>query len=155
MFLSNKEILFFVLTFIVLFFFSKASLSMGPVLKLGNVITLLAMSFLVSLLLLLVYKYGNIAHCQADNFRFEVTPAKLCEGWPYMQSSASPELQKYCAGLMSTPEGQSQIARVSCNGSGCSGFVGRPVEFEHTPGSNDKWENERCDHISLDAPAVL
>jgi hypothetical protein len=140
MFLSGKEIIFFILTFVVLFFFSKGALLMGPKMKLGNTVSLLIMSFLGALLLILVYKFGKIAHCQADGFHFEVTPAKKCQGFPYMQSS-DPELLNYCGKLLSTPRGRREYDMVNCRN---PGYLGRPVTFDRTSMSNDMWENEMC-----------
>lgn len=153
MFLSTKEIIFFVLTFLVLFFFSKSALYLGPKLKLGNTVTLLVTSFVGVLLLLLVYKFGKIAHCQADQFHFEVSKPKLCAGYPYMQSSASPEVQDYCRKLFSTPEGRAEFAQMNCP----TGYNGRPVHWNRTPMSNDMWENEMCNppYLNLNDPCVL
>lgn len=151
MFLSTKEIIFFILTFVVLFFFSKGALLMGPQLKIGNTISLLIMSSLGSLLLMLIYKFGIFY--QVDSFHFEVSGPKRCQGFPYMQSSASPELQNYCKKLFSTPEGLAQYTGMNCT---TPGFVGRPVSFCRTPMSNDKWENTMCNsHHDLSYPAVL
>lgn len=152
MFLSSKEIIFFVLTFVVLFFFSKGALLMGPKMKIGNTVSLLVMSFFGALFLMLVYKFAKIAYCQADGFHFEVTPAKKCEGFPYMQTS-NPELLDYCDKLLSNPQGRKDYDMVNCGGA----YVGRPVKFDRTPMSNDKWENEMGNNPWLNKldPCVL
>lgn len=66
-----------------------------------------------------------------DNFHFEVTPEKLCQGGPYMYSS-NPEKLKYCQSL--SPD---DYYRYNCP----CGYSGRPVVYEYTPLSDDKWQN--------------
>ena len=66
-----------------------------------------------------------------DNFNFEVTPEKLCQGGPYMYSS-NPEKLKYCQSL--SPD---SYFRYNCP----CGFSGRPAVFQYTPLSDDKWQN--------------
>lgn len=113
--------------------------------------TMVFFPFLSLLLLILVYKYGKVAYLQTDNFHFEVTPEKLCQGFPYMQTS-DPQLFSVCSKLLSTPKGNAEFAKYNCTE---SGFGGAPVHFEFTPLSNDKWENERCDNISFQGPIPL
>jgi hypothetical protein len=153
MFLSGKETIFFILTFVVIFVFSKGAEILESRAKLENPIALLITSLIGSLILLLVYKFGKIHKCQSDGFHFEVTPAKQCQGFPYLQTS-DPKLYEYCENLFSTPEGRKEYAMVNCT---TPGFVGRPVHFSRTPMSNDKWENEMCKppYINLNDPCVL
>ena len=85
------------------------------------------------------YKFGVKNSCQTDSFDFEVTPAKKCQGFPYMQQSG-PE-HDFCQNLLSTPSGVTAYEDVNCG----RGYAGRPLPyFEYTPESNDKWESERC-----------
>lgn len=65
---------------------------------------------------------------------FEVTPSKKCEGGPYTYSS-NDEIQKICSDIS-----QDEINKVSCQ----PGYNGRPIHFEFTPLSDDKWTNKRC-----------
>lgn len=141
MFLSGKEIIFFVISSLVIFMIANTAPYMETFMKFGNKNTLIIMSFLGTLLLLLIYKVGKIPNCQADRFYFQVSKPKLCQGYPYMQSSASPELQNYCNKLFSTPEGRAEYANMNCT---THGFNGRPVHFDYTPESDHKWENKRC-----------
>lgn len=153
MFLSGKEMIFFVLTFAVIFFFSNGALYMGPRMKTVKTLSLFIMSLFGALSLMLVYKFAKIPTCQADNFRFEVTGPKLCEGGPYMWSSAPQEIQDYCNNLVSTPEGRSAYDQVNCG----VGFHGRPVHWQRSTMSNDDWENEMCDHkeVNMSDPCVM
>jgi hypothetical protein len=148
MFLSGKETIFFVLTFLVIL----VALYMGSRMR-PKIVSLLIISLLGASLLLAVYKLGKIPKCQADGFHFEVTPPKICEGGPYLWSSAPQEVQDYCNKLFSTPEGQLEYAQYNC----CGGlYNGRPLSFEYSPESNSKWENERCaPPHDLSGPQVL
>ena len=75
-----------------------------------------------------------------ENFLFEVSKPKLCEGGPYMRQG-KPELDKYCSELLSTKQGTREYEQMNCT---CPGFVGRPVTFNRTTMSNALWENEMC-----------
>ena len=55
-----------------------------------------------------------------DNFHFELTPQKKCDGGKYMYTS-DPEKQKLCASF--TPD---ELSMYECS----PGFHGRPVWFE-------------------------
>jgi len=151
MFLSAKELLFFILMFIVIFVSCKSSFIFEAQSKPLN---LIGISLIGTVVLVLVYKLGKIPRCQTDMFHFEVTPEKLCEGFPYMQSS-DPELFNYCSKLLSTSSGVQKFDSVNCSN---PVFVGRPLaRFEYTPESDSKWENKRCNppYLSDDEPHVL
>jgi hypothetical protein len=136
MFLSEKEIIFFVLVFCVIFVVGQSA-----VVYISSELNLF-FSLLGVLLLVLIYKFGNIIKCQSDGFHFEVSPFKKCRGFPYMQSG-NPELLEECGKLFSIPLGQKMK---SCDGM----YVGRPYSlddynpYDITPESNDQWKNERC-----------
>lgn len=84
-----------------------------------------------------------------DNFFFELTPEKYCEGGPYMWSS-NPEKQKFCSQFS-----KADMARYECP----VGFHGAPVwsQGNQPAESNDQWKNTRCSSISKDYndPQVL
>lgn len=153
MFLSTKEIIYFVLTLVVIFFFSNLGILLVPKFKITNTISMAIVSVLATIILLLVYKFAKVSSDSNDTFLFEVSGPKQCEGGPYMISSASPELQAYCNKLWSTPEGMAKYYSMNCS----KEFDGRPVHFEYTPESNDKWENERCNppYLNMNDPCVL
>lgn len=138
MFLTKLEILFFSVVFIITVISNLVSLTMGPTFHKANY--LVVISVFITLLLLLLYKFGKIGQCN-EPFHFEVTPEKLCTGGPYMISSASKNVQDKCNKIWSTPEGREKLKQVNCEG---GMYNGSPVHFEFTPMSNDKWENEMC-----------
>ncbi len=92
---------------------------------------------LFTLITFLIFFFGSIGNCP-DNFTFEVTPAKLCSGGPYMYSS-NPEKQQLCNSI--TPE---EMSRYTCP----NGFHGAPVHFEYDPLSDDNWENNMCKNFN-------
>lgn len=70
-----------------------------------------------------------------DGFTFEVTPAKLCAGGPYMYSS-NVKRQQMCSEI---PE--KELQSVTCP----YGQVGQPRRvLERSPISDDKWQNNIC-----------
>ena len=96
------------------------------------------LSLIIVVILIILYKSISVCEC-SDSFTlskgFEVTPEKLCDGGDYMLSSAPKEVQEMCAKL------DKNRSSVSCK----RGFVGRPVHFEYSAMSNDKWQNTLCD----------
>lgn len=81
-----------------------------------------------------------------DNFFFQLTPEKQCDGGPYMYSS-NPEKQKLCAQFSAK-----DLSRYSCGG---GEFHGRPVWYDYTAESNANWKNDRCSSMTYDDPQVL
>jgi hypothetical protein len=79
-----------------------------------------------------------------ENFHFQLSPGKSCQGGAYMNQGDSPRA-KMCRSMMMTPEGQEDINRYKCN----KGFIGMPKGtgvhgFNFSPDSNSNWKNERC-----------
>lgn len=143
-----NQLILLLIIMLLYILFKKLEIYLGNA-NLGNLfrnpelnIIIISFSFsLVLLILLCVLKKSNII----DQFVFEVTPAKLCDGGPYMWSS-NPELQKFCSSVS-----EKDIKSVSCP----IGYHGRPVHFNYTPESNSKWENSRCDGEPKFNTAVL
>lgn len=144
---SAKEIIFFVLVLVLFFVFAKLSNMNTLKYKIKPNISIAMNGIIFTLLLILVFVLTKVGKDCKDTFDFEVTPAKLCDGGPYMYSS-NPERQELCSHITN-----SQLAQVSCG----PGFVGRPVKWDHTNMSNDKWENNMCDPKGWNAnsPCVL
>ena len=131
MFLSVKEICFFSLIFVItttaLIGFNQTFANFK---SLPPIVSSYIVSFLITIVLMSVYKLANIQHQEKEGFHFEVSKSKKCQGYPYMQSS-NPELLKECEQELSTPEGRCNASHNSNN-------------FQYTPASNQYWENERC-----------
>lgn len=150
--MSNKEIMFFALVFVVLFSAAKGAVTMGPKLKLSSTISLLISSVIGAMFLFLIYKLAKVSTCKGERFHFELPLSKKCQGFPYMQSS-DPKLSQQCAEMLSTAQGRHDYAQVNCG----TGFNGRPVKFDRTAMSNHMWENELCNppHAQYNSPRVL
>lgn len=103
--MSNKQIIFFILVFILFFLFAKCSHICSSKLSLIPDVSLLLGALVFTVLLALLYNVTNVAECK-DGFQFEVSPVKKCCGGPYMYSS-NPELQEFCDKV--TPEQKSQM----------------------------------------------
>ena len=119
MFLTTKEIVFFCLTFVIFFLISQGM----KIKQINHYLASLIGAFVGTLVLILMYKLGKVSTNQRDSFNFEVSGPKKCQGYPYMLSSANPELQKYCKNLLSTHEGRKEYDRVNCGG---KGYIGQP-----------------------------
>ena len=134
MFLSINEICFFSLIFVIitiaLIGFNQTVVKFKSV---SPIVSSYIVSFLITIVLLSVYKLTNIQHKEKEGFRFELSKSKKCQGYPYMHSS-NPELLKECTQELSTEEGR---CNARCNGHNLN-------NFEYTPESNQYWENERC-----------
>lgn len=142
--LTNKEILFFILAFMVMFMMNNAALYLNGKFKwnTNGVIPVMVATQLATIVLLVVYKVGNVAEC-GEEFLFEVSKPKQCQGGWYMrQGEENKELNEYCKKLMSTPEGRREYSQMNCT---LPGFVGRPVTFNRTPMSDALWENKMRD----------
>lgn len=119
---SNQSKIFFMLIFTVMFGNLQVYLEYKEYFEKNKY-----MFFVLPLIctLALYYIYDNICKKSIDNFTFEVTPAKRCEGWPYMTQSGP--YKEYCDKLMSSEEGRKEFVSMNC----CSGmFNGRPKNLK-------------------------
>ena len=134
-FLTIQEIVFF----IIIFMFLACSLYSTGYYK-YTALSILLLSLFLTAILLIGYKLGNIKDsCQTDQFHFQVTPAKRCDGGAYMTQSGPDH--EFCQQLLSTQAGINEYNDFNCG----PGFPGRPLPFfEYTPETNDRWESDRC-----------
>lgn len=123
-----------------------------PEVKLGKDGNVTSIVVLLSILLTGIVVLFNLAFQNSkDNFHFELTPEKHCDGGPYMYSS-NPEKQALCSKFS-----KADLSRYNCP----VGFHGRPIWREgagnQPPESNDNWQNTRCGNIdsSYNDPQVL
>jgi hypothetical protein len=129
---NKKSTTYYVLSYLL--FISLSFLGLSIVNLFGYNIILHSVTILVSGIIFVIILYLTKQY-QKDNFRFELTPEKHCDGGPYMYSS-DPVKKAYCSQF--TP---SQLAEYQC----CKGFHGRPVHWNRTDMSDSKWENKMCD----------
>jgi len=128
---SKKQIIFYILVFFIFFIIAKASLYLSPILKINQDISLLIGALILTGIIFLLDKFDYTK----DDFFFQVTPQKQCDGGPYMYSS-NPEKQKLCSKFS-----KQELAQYSCP----SGFDGRPVHWRRNDMSDSHWNNTMCD----------
>lgn len=135
---SIREVLFFVLVLIVIFFALKFdkwwSIGLDP-----NMKHLLISLFVVTILIVIFF----LARLNENTENFwDVSPAALCRGGPYMWQGDS-ETAKMCKEMAATEEGSCAISSYNCP----TGYIGTPkIPFYYSPLSGDSWQNERCTH---------
>jgi hypothetical protein len=81
MFLSIKEICFFCLIFVItttaLIGFNQTFANFKNV---SPIVSSYILSFLITIVLLSVYKLANIQHQEKEGFHFELSKSKKCQG---------------------------------------------------------------------------
>lgn len=136
--LNSREIIFFVLVFVAIVLSDMISTRVMEKMPKTKVFVPLLVALILTMVLVGLYILGKVAQ---DNFRFEVTDVKKCDGGAYMtQSGPNHEM---CKTLLSTQEGQDKYNMFNCGG---GEFHGRPLNFGPlTPLSNSNWENTSCE----------
>lgn len=138
----NNIIIFYILLALLFYVFSKAGMFISNYLKMDIDVTLVLLGILFTGVIYLLKGMSDIK----DNFHFELTPEKKCDGGPYMYTS-DPEKQKLCSQFT-----KQQLSEYSCP----PGFHGRPVWWERSDESNADWANTMCDNgFNDDYPKVL
>jgi hypothetical protein len=133
---TKREIVFFVLLFVLSFVSCKSVLHYEGKMN-QNILCLIVSAIFV--VVVLGVCYGSKKKSSSEPF-WDVSLAAQCAGGSYMHQGDS-ELSKQCRALASTPEGRIQISGYNC----AKGMVGQPGNpFKYTPLSDDRWMNERC-----------
>jgi hypothetical protein len=158
---STKEIVFFLLVFVMMVLTGVVAGTIYDKTNTMPFLTLVGVSVVSSLILYLVFRYSKVG----ENFRLlEITPQKRCDGGSYLTGD-----NEYCKDKWSTAEGRRDLARFNCINGHCGGTInydgnmdkcagqgmynGRPLNLPaRTPMSNDKWENEMCNSPILSSP---
>lgn len=142
---DKNKLFLYVLIFCFFYLFSEGSCFLSEYLNINKyfVLTLFGLIF-TGLSYLLIN--SDLNKTQKDNFHFQLTPEKNCDGGAYMYTS-NPIKQKLCNSFP-----PSDLAKYSC----CPGQHGRPVWWARSDESNADWENTMCDSKLDDfAPHVL
>ena len=106
-----REILFFIELFLLFIVFSEIKIEVNNNAMVNKILS--ALFFTIASFAIYSLNMSDMF----ENFNFQVSPEKLCDGGPYMWSS-DPERQKMC----------SQFSQQDLNNFECSnGYVGRPV----------------------------
>lgn len=157
---TTKEILFFLLIWIMILLSNLISNVIYEKTNTMPFVTLVGVSLVSVLILYLVFKYSKI-----ENFRLlEITPEKKCDGGSYLTGT-----NEYCKDKWNSPQGRRDLSRYNCINGHCGGTInydgntdkcagqgmynGRPLNLpSRTPESNDKWKNEMCQSPILTSP---
>jgi hypothetical protein len=147
---NTKEFLFFTLILFLFLLFDKnrevVPHLISKVIDSNQLVALLINALAFTLILFVIYQVSGVGNVSSkDNFTFELTPEKRCEGGPYMYSD-DPEKLAFCSQF--SPE---DMSRFSCG----VGFHGAPVTFKRDDMSDSKWENHMCDNWEAVGDAVL
>lgn len=147
---NTKEFLFFTLILFLFLLFDKnrevVPHLISKVIDSNQLVALLINALAFTLILFVIYQVSGVGNVGSkDNFTFELTPEKRCEGGPYMYSD-DPEKLAFCSQF--SPE---DMSRFSCG----VGFHGAPVTFKRDDMSDSKWENHMCDNWEAVGDAVL
>jgi len=148
---KSREAVYFVIIFFVIFL---ALTCLNVVIKeVMNVkakyIVYIGVSLVATAALFGIYK-GTGVNVQKDNFHFDLTLAKKCEGYPYM-TQGGPQHEE-CKKYMETEQGKLNYMRYNCRG---GLYNGRPLYLYTTPMSNANWQNEMCNCQMGGGPEVL
>ena len=143
--IDTKEIIFYILIFLIFYIFSKSSILISDNLKINQDIVILIFGIIFASI---CYLTKSLLY-KIDTFHFEVTPQKLCDGGSYMYSS-DPEKKKMCSQF--SPE---DLSKYECPG---GLYNGRPVWFNRSNDTDSQWKNTMCNgnfNDYNDGPHVL
>jgi hypothetical protein len=131
---DKNKLFLYVLIFCFFYLFSEGSWFLSEYLNINKyfVLTLFGLIF-TGLSYLLIN--SDLNKTQKDNFHFQLTPEKNCDGGAYMYTS-NPIKQKLCNSFS-----PSDLAKYEC----CPGQHGRPIWWARSDESNADWANTMCD----------
>ncbi len=134
---QKREIIFFILIFLVFYLAVKFSDYFMKKSGLSGDVGLLVVGLIYTLAIVALYHLSRLK--TQENF-WDVSLPAQCKGGPWFYQGDS-ELSKRCRALAETPEGRIQMSGYNC-GVGYKGQPGMPFIFSSL--SDDNWRNERC-----------
>jgi hypothetical protein len=141
----DRQIVFYTLLFSLFYIFSKASYILACNFKVRTEFMLVLSGILFALT---IFGLSFLFNTSIDNFHFELTPIKYCEGGAYMRSS-SPEKQALCSHFT-----KQEIENSQCYPPGL--FNGLPIHYKRSADTDGKWNNSEMQiNNSYDYPQVL
>lgn len=137
---SSREIIFFVMLFLLFFLIVKLSVYLTNKYSFNESASFLVSGIVYSLIVTALFFMANLNCDSGENF-WDISAGALCKGGPYNWQGDDP-VSKMCREMAQTEKGRCEISSYSCP----SGYIGTPrLPFQYTPLSNDKWHNEQCD----------
>lgn len=139
---STREILFFILVFLLFFVVAKTGNDyVNKNINWNRNVAFITIGIIFTLIVIAFFSIAKLQCPEAEGF-WDVSPFAKCKGTNYMWQGDSDEA-KYCRELAETPEGRCGISSYNCP----KGYNGQPnLPFQYTPISNDDWQNERCEN---------
>lgn len=139
---SRREVLFFILVFLLFFIVSKACCRhIQTNLNINRNISFLVFGAIYTVVIIFCYWVAQLFCSNSEGF-WDVSPFAKCKGTQYMWQGDSAEA-KLCREMADTTEGRIGISSYNCP----KGYNGQPsLPFYYTPLSDDNYENERCEN---------
>lgn len=135
---STREIIYFVLLFLIFFLSLKLLEFWNTKIEINKDVSYILVGIIYTLVMVGLF---YLAKMQTNEPFWDVSDAAKCKGGPYFWQGDS-ENSKMCRELASTPEGMVAISGYNCP----VGYVGQPgLPFYYSPLSDDNWKNERCE----------
>jgi hypothetical protein len=132
---DKNRIIFYAIIISLFYIFSEGGMYISSVYpRINSSLVIMLFSGLFAFVMYFTIN-SNLNKNQRDNFHFQVTPEKLCDGGAYMYSS-NPARQELCKSFSA-----GDLAKYEC----CPGFHGRPVWWSRSDESNADWANTMCD----------
>ena len=134
---SAREVIFFILIFLLFFLAVKLAHFWEEKMKIGNDMALIIVGVIYTLVVVSIF---YLAKLQTNEGVWDVSDYAKCKGGPFFWQGDS-EIADMCRQLAETPEGKIGISGYNCP----TGYVGQPgLPFYYSPLSDDNWQNERC-----------
>jgi hypothetical protein len=137
-----KDIIFFVLIFVFLYFYPQITCLLSSNLKFGQNISKLASATLLTFILVFIFVLAKVG---IEKFHFQLPKSAMCEQGLYMVEGD--ENRYYCENLYKDPN----YCSSRCGGNTCGNplcgkdMIGNhPYNFVRTTMSDDKWKNTMC-----------
>lgn len=135
---TKREIIFFVLVFLVFYLAVKFSEYFLQKTNMKGDFGHLTIGLIYTLAIVALYHLANLK--TSEGFWDVSLPAK-CKGGPFFWGNGETELSKQCREYSQTPEGKIALSGYNCP----IGYVGQPgLGFYYSPLSDDNWKNTRC-----------
>lgn len=134
---SNREIIYFILLFLLFFLSVKLGEFWIQKSDMNKDMVYILTGILFTMITVGIF---FLAKLQTNENFWDVSDYAKCKGGPYFWQGDS-EISKMCRKLASTPEGRIGLSGYNCP----TGYVGQPgLPFYYSPLSDDNWQNERC-----------
>lgn len=142
---SSRELIFFVLLFLIFFLSVKTGKFWSESAKSPSediVYLIVGLSYMC--IMIGIFNLAKLDSSPSEPF-WDISPAAKCKGGKYMWQGSSAAAVK-CRELADSPQGRAMISAYNC----AKGFIGVPKkQFQYSPLSDDNWQDQRDQDIEL------